>query len=281
MRKLLLSTSILLLLANCSSTKTSSADLLQGTWIAANKEPLRSPFGQIAGSNPNVKDQSQVFRYDGFSIIQDRYDYFDGFYDRKRGRNQESQYFGHLTDFKVAGGSLYYYNPIKKGFFFKGKIESLTRDELVLVDNENNPQTYLKKKTRIHDTFDRIDISLSPCYGPCPVFDLTVSKDGSAVLKAERHLDKKDTYKTAIPLPLVDYLFSKFEQQPILKYKTRYAASHTDDQTVTLKFYRNGKLVKTITDYGSYSPQELLWAIQTLKFLHLRNHIDWINTNPQ
>ena len=279
--KSLITVLLLLLLAGCASQKTDQLDLLQGTWVEKDKKPLISPFGQIAGADPNIKDQYAVYRYDGFAIINNNYDNLEGFYQRRKRYNDPSGdlYFSPLTDLKISGDSILYYNPIKKEFAFKGTVESLTNQSLLLLDGNNVLTEYIKQKNKMHQTFDRIAINLSPCFGTCPVFELSIDKNGSVLFDGKQHTVKAGKYRTQLSPTLIDYLFSKFEQQPILKYKDRYAATFTDAQTTTIKFYKNGRLVKTISDYAGYSPQELLWAMEPLKKLYLRKDIDWSKIN--
>lgn len=116
----------------------------------------------------------------------------------------------------------------------------------------------------------KIEYSTSGCFGSCPVFDLTINKNGKSIFKAKYNnfikiIDKKnfrliipDTTKKeggtffleqinqkkyAILVEMLNYI--NFE-----KLKKSYFVNWSDDQTGTLKItYNNGK-VKTIRDYG-------------------------------
>ncbi|MRX68715.1 hypothetical protein GJU42_12135 [Flavobacterium resistens] len=42
--------------------------------------------------------------------------------------------------------------------------------------------------------------------------------------------------------------------------KNEYIASHTDDETISVTFIKNNKIIKTIEDYGQEAPTEFQWA---------------------
>ena len=134
-----------------------------------------------------------------------------------------------------------------------------------------------------------IEYSTSGCFGSCPVFDLTINKNGKSIFKAKSNNFIKiisNSYGTFI-IPdttkkeggtffleqinqrkyndLVEMLnYINFE-----KLKDYYSVNWSDDQTGTLKItYNNGK-VKTIRDYGltgTYGLNLIYSKISELRF---------------
>lgn len=105
---------------------------------------------------------------------------------------------------------------------------------------------------------EQIDYETGGCYGICPVFQLTIQSDQSAVLDAMRYNYKdgnerneiKGVFKTKVSddnyKAIVDLLnYIDFE-----KLNSSYAVGWTDDQTATLKITYDGGKTKTISDYG-------------------------------
>ena len=60
---------------------------------------------------------------------------------------------------------------------------------------------------------------------------------------------------------------TKFRKANLKMLKDRYMASWTDDNEITVSLIRNGRIYKTISDYGSQSPTELYWAYLPILYL--------------
>lgn len=109
----------------------------------------------------------------------------------------------------------------------------------------------------IHD-IERIEFSTTGCYGTCPVFDIDINSDKTAVFKPHYFNFSQDNNakeeKGILKTKLKEKDFSEIIE--LLNYidfpqlKNDYSVSWTDDQSCTLKItFDNGK-VKTIKDYG-------------------------------
>lgn len=133
-----------------------------------------------------------------------------------------------------------------------------------LYTRENSPRRILKTDTLVYNfgdfveytstpanhTIQKIEYSTTGCYGTCPIFNLTIDEDRTAIFEAVRFNDKEgkfrgiiDTGNYAMLTDLLNYIdFAKLENQ--------YAVHWTDDQGCNLKItYDDGK-VKAIHDYG-------------------------------
>ncbi|MEP5935353.1 MAG: hypothetical protein ABJ218_09555, partial [Winogradskyella arenosi] len=67
---------------------------------------------------------------------------------------------------------------------------------------------------------------------------------------------------------ITDYIFSKFAQANIDSLERNYAVGHTDDESITTTFIKNGRIIKTIHDYGQAGPKELIWAYVPIQNLY-------------
>ncbi|ARN79126.1 hypothetical protein BST97_14665 [Nonlabens spongiae] len=266
---------IVILCASCASTSTDQTIDLQGKWLEKHGADVKN-VNTRQDNSEMIPQMPQAFRYNGFQIINDRYDNYTGFQevvsDSSGGRSLK--YYGHLTDYRLSGDSLEIYNPITKKYYLKGVLDVQNDDSVILVKRGDSTR-YERQIIENYENFDRIELDASRCFGTCPNFSISISQKGDINFEGKAYTPLKGKYVSQASFPLVDYVFSKFEQQPILKYQDRYEDGGTDQQTITLRFYQAGKLVKTIEDYGTASPQELLWAIQPLKNLYLRDELNW------
>ena len=274
--KFLQTLAIVILCASCASTSSDQLIDLQGKWVQVHDENNSAKSSNDSNSPEIIPEPSQAERYDGFQIINNRYDYYPGFIKvgRETSISENLIYKGHLTNYRLSGDSLEYYNPVTGTYDLKGTVEAQDEDTILLWKSGDST-VYQRKPLKNYEDFDRIELDASRCFGTCPNFSISISQKGDINFEGKAYTPLKGKYVSQASFPLVDYVFSKFEQQPIMNYKNSYRAPVSDLQTITLRFYQNNKLVKTIQDYGSQSPQELLWAIQPLKNLYLREELDW------
>lgn len=265
-----------ILISSCASTSTEQTIDLRGKWVQEHDKTDAKSKDISSDNLEMISQMSEAVRYDGFQIINDRYDNYMGFLEvvsDSTGR-RSLKYYGHLTDYRLRGDSLEIFNPVSKKYDFKGVLDVQNVDSIILIKSCDST-TYQRQNIETYENFDRIELDASMCFGTCPNFTISLTKKGEIKFEGKNYTPLKGKFTSQASFPLVDYVFSKFEQQPIMKYEDNYRSRATDLQTIVLKFYKNGKLVKTIQDYGTASPQELLWAIQPLKNLYLREELDW------
>ncbi|MNK16763.1 hypothetical protein D3C87_349330 [compost metagenome] len=117
---------------------------------------------------------------------------------------------------------------------------------------------YSEKPSENH--IEKIEFKTSPCFGTCPVYQLTINKNKSATFLAEHYNFNKDKRNNAFKneglfdtkINDIDYkqLVNLLNYIDFKNLKDEYSVSWTDDQTATLTItYDNGK-TKTIEDYG-------------------------------
>jgi hypothetical protein len=125
-------------------------------------------------------------------------------------------------------------------------------------------------------SIEKIEYQTTPCFGTCPVFYMSISKDRSAIFKAVIYNRKKRNLKQVegkFNATLKDSSF--LEIWNLLNYidfpnlNDNYAVNWTDDQTCTLTITYNNGQVKKIRDYGligSYGLDRLYQLLFDLRF---------------
>jgi hypothetical protein len=113
-------------------------------------------------------------------------------------------------------------------------------------------------------TIEKIEYETTGCYGTCPIFRLTIEKNGSMVFDAQEYnviyditkdkeINKKEmkgVYRSTLPGDDYSKLTEIINYLDFENLANAYAVGWTDDQSCTLKItYDNGK-VKSINDYG-------------------------------
>lgn len=125
--------------------------------------------------------------------------------------------------------------------------------------------------------YDRITLERSPCFGTCPVYKLHLYRDGTAEYEGIQHTDKLGRHTGKISLGIFARLCYLLEREKFETLANEYSADWTDDTTCTVSVFKDGKRVKSVSDYGQQGPIGL-WAIQEL-IDGLAAEISW--TSPQ
>ncbi|MDP4208036.1 MAG: DUF6438 domain-containing protein [Bacteroidota bacterium] len=99
-------------------------------------------------------------------------------------------------------------------------------------------------------TIEKIEYSTGPCFGTCPIFEMTINSNRKATFKAQEYNKVKGNFSSIIDTLNYNLLIHLLNYIDFVKLKKNYAVNWTDDQTCTLKItYDNGK-IKEIRDYG-------------------------------
>lgn len=124
-------------------------------------------------------------------------------------------------------------------------------------------------------TIEKIQFATGGCFGKCPVFQVTVSKDRSAMFLAEfynfskSHDEENSFLTTVITQDTFDALVGLLNYMDFESLKNEYAVMWTDDASAKLVITYDGGKTKTINDYGltgSYSLTVLYSQLYDLRF---------------
>ena len=116
-----------------------------------------------------------------------------------------------------------------------------------------------------------ISMKKTSCYGTCPVYELSVFSDHTAVLEGERHLDFIGKFKAKVPDALYRELVDTFENSSFFDFDNEYTAAYSDLPTTYL-FYSNLRRSKKIRDY--YGSPEALKQLES-RVAELIEELDW------
>lgn len=83
------------------------------------------------------------------------------------------------------------------------------------------------------DTFYKIVISSSGCYGICPVSSILIDKSGEIIFEGEYYTTNIGLYKSKISKVKFDEIIESFQKANWINLKNSYEASHTDDESIT------------------------------------------------
>ena len=116
--------------------------------------------------------------------------------------------------------------------------------------------------------FDQIIFASSNCMKPCQMSNIIINSDGSIVYKGQGTSDKLGFYVGKLSKKTHQQLFDKFAKIDFDTIKTEYRSLGSDQQTVSTTFLKNGRIYRTIYDYGRRAPASLSSSYNTLENLY-------------
>jgi hypothetical protein len=250
----------------CREEKKKKTVLLVGSWSKVQKdknEYFDLPFNEHFG-----------LRFSDTKI-----ELFNGFIRYERDSTSgvhRKNYKGLTTRYEVRKDSIFIKDPFSQNWKFSWRIKKLLKNTLVLEQN-NSTFIELKRITSIPSfDFDQIVFSRSGCYGSCPVLDISLHKNGEVYYQGEGYIHPLGFYRSKTNSAQKTQIFSKFRNIAIDSLSDVYSAGHTDDETITTTFIKNGRIIKTIYDYGKSGPKELVWAYVPIENLYTQLKFDSI-----
>lgn len=208
----------------------------------------------------------------GMTFSNDSIESYLGFYKDSidnKGRLKK-QYLGNITPYKITKDSIFIKNISTGKWEFKWQFISRKNDTLKFAINDTTFVLYKKLNYKVDTSpnFDQIIYSSSGCYGSCPIIDISITKKGNILFQGEGYTKPLGFYSGNLDNKTKNYIFNKFRRANPLKLKDSYSVNHSDDQSLTTTFIKNGKIVKTIHDYGMAGTNELIWAYIAISNIH-------------
>lgn len=97
--------------------------------------------------------------------------------------------------------------------------------------------------------FKQIKITTSPCFGTCPIFEMTVNNNKQAMLNAKQYNKIEGIYKSEIDVKIFTELTGLLDYLNIDSLKNNYAISWTANPSIDTEIQYNNS-IKKIHDYG-------------------------------
>lgn len=215
----------------------------------------------------------------GMTFSNDSLEFYLGFFKDDRDSitgKRTVNYLGNSVPYKTNHDSIFYKNPLTGEWEFKWKFHRRIQDTLELGYNDT---IIFKYKKLIYDLeevndFDQIVFSSSGCYGSCPIINISVDKNGYVLFQGEGYVKSLGFFATMIDEKTTNHIFEKFKRAKPLELLDVYAVEHTDNQSITTTFIKNGEIIKTIDDYGLAAPAELIWAYIPISGIHNSKELD-------
>jgi len=234
-------------------------DLLIGEWERCKEEPKW--FGDIQPPPPPPGFNKTM----GIEFFQDSVEFFNGFFqadiDSITGKHI-AKYCGNRVPYFIKQDSIIIKNVFDYPMQFEWKFVSLLNDTLTFALDDSTTIKFKRLEYNI-DTipdFDQIIYSSSGCYGRCPIIDISIDKNNHIFFQGEGYVKKLGFFEGQLDNNMKKYIFDKFKKANPLQLEKEYAVGHTDDQNITTTYIKDGKIIKTISDYGGVGVNELMWA---------------------
>jgi hypothetical protein len=177
-------------------------------------------------------------------------------------------FLGTLSKFKITNDSLMILNLNSKKWD-KYRLLKLTADSLQFyLDERLTTFKHYEIKKNNTPQFDQIILSTSGCYGSCPVSNVMINADGTILFNGLFFTTKKGLFTGSITKKQYQQLQNNFRNIDFNLLKNQYKAGHTDDETISTTFVKNGKIYKSVNDYGSAAPNQFTWAYAPLRYLY-------------
>jgi Domain of unknown function (DUF6438) len=156
------------------------------------------------------------------------------------------------------------------------KFDFKRKDIPIQLIYKNGGFVELAKKETIHN-IEKVQFAVGPCFGSCPMFQISIEKSGSATFLAE-HYNFKDAfngdadegfYTATVNKKDLDNIMSLLNYINFESLKNDYGVTWTDDQDAKLIISYDGGKTKTIRDYGlsgSYGLRLLYKHLHDLRF---------------
>lgn len=254
---------IVLMSSACGGKQLLSQKNILGDWIQVPNPPT-SRKDRIVLEPPGFGNAAFSFYADG--TCNNRTGYL------KR-TDSTSIYLGNRTKYRITNDSLYLLDP-GSGQWQSHKIIKLTPDSLqfYLWDRLATFKRYKSKTYRTPD-FDKIILATSGCYGNCQIVSIIINNDGRTIFNQSIYNTEKKTFLGRPSTAIISkenfkQLKDNFRETDFDSLKTRYAAGWTDDETISTTFVKNGKIFKTVSDYGRQAPRPFTWAYIPLRYLY-------------
>lgn len=261
------------IILSCEKSKFSKNDLI-GDWKLETYIDPNETEDYFDDMSPRV----------GISFGIDSIENFNGYFDYYP-EDKKLKYIGNFSSYSIKNNKII----LDRGLFKKEKMQweilKITKDTIFLKDEEEN--FYLK---RINFTpsnpedFDQIIFSTSGCYGTCPIRDISIDKNGNVLFYGEGYISPTGIFKGKASQKQTELVFTKFRNASPLKLEDSYNAQVTDNPSLTTTYVKEGRIVKTIYDYGyTETPDELIWAYVPISKLQEKirlNKLEDINSLP-
>lgn len=236
---------------------------LIGDWVPAGF--VRNAYPTNPPPPPAIIERVYTFLPNG------EVDLKQGFYDVSfvgERENKRLHFLGSKTKYKIAGDSLLIFMPYDS-IWAHFPIARLTKETLSFkgeqgISNYRRATYHLEKAP----TFDAIVLSTSGCYGTCPISNTLITADGQVVFVGEEYTTSEGAYTGTITEDVYKELQDNYRKAGIDTISTNFSEAIMHQEKMSVTFLKDGKIFKTVSDYGNAGPLELVWANIPLRYIY-------------
>jgi hypothetical protein len=253
-----------------------------GEWIFVKTEYTSKPKNHdevILMPPPPFGRTINGYIFLGNQVCQNKLGYFKRTEENER-EERKTYFLGNKTKYRIENDSLKILN-LSNNSWESQKIHSLIGDTLSINLNDSLLAKYSRRLYNINknEKYDKIIVSSSGCYGSCPVLNISIDKNGNVLYYGQDYNTKNGFFKSTISKKDYQNIENAFKKADIKNLKNNYEASRTDDETITITFIKENKIIKSITDYGKEAPIELIWAYTPVRYLYQQVKLVPINSD--
>ncbi len=149
------------------------------------------------------------------------------------------------------------------------KLLKINSKELLIKTKDGIVLRLVNKTNNYFDNskYDAVVVNRSPCFGSCPFNFTYLDREGNFYFKNKEYNTTRSDIATKLNKKKTNYIFNIIDKIDFEKLEDRYFVGATDSQTNTISFFKDGKIVKTISSYIK-CPVELKKAINELSFAY-------------
>ena len=242
----------------CNDKQQANEKNILGNWIKVRNKAVS------AGKNTVLEPPED--EKPGFTFYADHsVDYKLGYFKKVNGI---IIFLGTKSKFKIMGNNLMILD-IDSNKWNNYRLIKLTADSLQFIFG-GRLATFKHYQIKKNNTpeFDQIVLSTSGCYGPCSVASTIINTDGTVLYNGLFYTAKKGLFTGSITKAQYVQLQNNFRNTDFSLLKNSYNVGWTDDETISTTFVKNGKIYKSVNDYGGAAPKPFAWAYTPLRYLY-------------
>lgn len=133
------------------------------------------------------------------------------------------------------------------------------KNDTLTLKKENIITKYIQCKTLVTPQFDEIVLDISPTYDGIKM-SVILNEDGHVLFCGQRKTNLLGFYEGQLPKSLFGSIWFRFKNAKIDSLETKYMGFWTDGAEVSVSFCKNGKVAKSVYDYGEASPEAFVYA---------------------
>lgn len=201
----------------------------------------------------------------------------DGFYkideiEKKQGFEEirNTLFLGTNSKFKIEKDSLFLYNLISNKYE-ASLIVKIDKNTLILKSKSGIISKFKKQAPKnqiINPTFDAIIVTDEACFGTCPIKNTVITKEGNIFYFGESYNSKNGYFTGTFDKNKFEEFRKKLNLLRVEELENYYSVSATDLPTTNITIIKDGKIYKSVSDYGESSPRELIRIMNEIGYLY-------------